>query len=221
MTGKPKGSNDPEERIRVLLQPGETLLWCGRPEPRPGAGTPSATFWFAVTVAAVLLWGLAVWVVQPDVVGAAAMFLLVLPLLFWTGVKAGALDSRWPDHWRTAYAVTDRQALVIEGTARDLKVVSYPAPAIVTVQLRPRAGGLADVVVRQGPMLHARLLLWPGPLRPTRELALMDPAENPVGFFALADAPAAARALLALRAGRLPRASVPSIIPATSSENPS
>lgn len=207
--------------LRARLLPGERLIWSGRPAPAPHWALPAPGFWFGLTVVTLALWGVGLWVLRPDMVGAIAM-LMPVALLFWTGVTAVAQGRRQPGPDQTLYAVTDRRALIVERRLLGSHVASYAAAAIVRVDLRPRPDLLADVVFRQGPMLHARQLLSPSPLRPTREWNLLDPSENPLGFFALSagDAAAAAEALEALRARRLPRSSVPTIMPATPPESP-
>ncbi|MBX9698276.1 MAG: hypothetical protein K2X74_02510 [Acetobacteraceae bacterium] len=205
--------------LRARLLPGEGLRWSGLPATAPHS-LPAPDFWFALTFLTLLLWGVGLLVLQPDIVGAIAM-LLPVPLLFRAGVMAVAEESRQPDPKRTLYAVTDRRALIVERRLFGTRVRGYGPRAIACVELQPRPDILADVVFRQGPMLYARHFPQPEPSASRWGWLSVEPIENPIGFFALTaeDAAAAAEALESLRARRLPRSSVPTIIPAMPPEN--
>lgn len=165
----PAAGDDP---IRATLAPGEVVVWLGRP--RPGMRRPSSHAslrWVGFLVGIVVVGFLAVTSTLSVLHGHGAPPMGIIPLLL-----AGlALLSApfWPSRWaeRTAYAITDRRALVAEpGRGRGVVVRSYDARAL--------AGCKLDLK-RDGKGTGNLLFNDPGPTEDDPE---------PEGFLAIADA---------------------------------
>jgi hypothetical protein len=191
--------------IRDLLEPGERLLWQGRPEPGRGPVDPEflPALWVCWALALALL---AWWAIDEDAWSALGVGALVIALLL--SLAAWASTRRVPRHH--AYAVTDRRVLMVAGRRRGIRVAAYAPPMIATIQRHDHEDGTADIVFRQGPHLAhtagiAGLLTLSGAV----PFAIAGrTGGNPVGFQYLRDAQAAIDALSALR-DRHPVAAAP------------
>lgn len=218
-------TNDLPDLIRAPLDDGERPVWVGRPGAAPPDPGLSAGTWIALAAVAVIVGTIGFRLLGIDHHDLPTLhFMLIAGAVYfclWNALTVFVLKPRWHDPRRTVYGVTDRRALILEQGLFGLRTTSYRPAAILRVDVRPLLDGRAHVVFRPGPMLQPRLLLPSSPLI-WRAPMFLDPSENPIGFFALtaADAEAAAAALEVLRIRRLPRGSVPSIIPATPSESP-
>ncbi len=192
---------DAEATIRGVMQPGETLLWLGRPTrpARPAQG-PSIGLPEAFLLAVLGVVGLLVFnrLMDDRPLGLADLqagsAILMLGAYFgapWLTARPRVLSRR-----RIAYAVTDRRALVLELSRRGVRLDAHGPAQIAYVREHVRGDGLRDVVFRQGPVNPRTLPV------------------NPVGFLGITDAAGAVKALTALRASQQRTVPVVGVSPA-------
>jgi len=101
-----------EQALAGYLQPGEQVLWTGRPDPRVWLTSADV---FAVPFSVIFLSFAVIWERQATSVGAPHAFGLVGYLFIAVGcyLLAGRPVVAWSARRRTRYAVTDRRALMI------------------------------------------------------------------------------------------------------------
>jgi drug/metabolite transporter (DMT)-like permease len=156
---------DPKAQVVLqrILEPGERLLWCGRPRPGPWrvvGGVVLVSF-------AGLLFGIgaaffaALFLVlrdsrpEPSDIG---YFLLLGPLV---GSVVGLLAVVVPAR-RTCYGVTDRRVLIVRGNGR----TSIPLRGLFEITLKQRSRGRGDIAF---PSWIINLPPWAGLRRATLE----------------------------------------------------
>lgn len=138
-------TSSPDGRLRRALLPGEQLIWSGHPVLVPNNFVttrlflPFAVLWVVVS-AGRLASVVREW--RADKVGsevvAAASVLLALGL--W--LLIGPLLRQWVRARRSAYAVTDRRILVLDGsTGRDRSVTARPLEELGSLSLTTRRDG--------------------------------------------------------------------------------
>lgn len=152
--------------VADLLEPGETLLWCGRPHYRHFRSEAWAAFVFSFIPlsASLCAWLLFCLLVRDSVAGQRFDNLLGIPIVLLpalgfscVGISALRAPCTVPRRLsRTRYAVTDRRVIVLHGpgyAADDM----VPAPRSVRYDFTPeqashravmrRHGGRVDVVL--------------------------------------------------------------------------
>lgn len=174
---------DAEPAIRAVLQPGEVLLWLGRPAPpdRPlPLGWPEA---FSLAIARIAVLVVVTRLLEPEPFGLQDIGRGTILLLLTAYVAAPGWSLRPRSLWkrRVAYAVTNYRALILRQDGGRTHLDAYGPAQIALVSRRDRGDGLQDVVFREGPRL--------GQTRPW----------NPIGFIGINDADGAVRHLFALR----------------------
>jgi len=137
------------ESIEALLEPGERLLWHGRPDTnrlvrRQYGWCFLAGAFFALS----LLWALDSWQ-RGTVIG------LFVGLFFATlGLAVVIIKAREIVYARTTrYFVTNRRAVVVMGP-RSRIAESYGAEEIGAIEIKPAAEGLGDVLFAREPRLR-------------------------------------------------------------------
>ncbi|MDM7256063.1 MAG: hypothetical protein P3W90_005190 [Paracoccus sp. (in: a-proteobacteria)] len=133
-----------------LLEPGEALLWAGRPYPAFALIRPSQAEWLigalgAVGVAAVLLLRQVYPPPpEPDAMRLALVLLGLFGTLFFAGVPFRAMRARSKAFKRMNYAVTDRRAMAVD--VRDPhNFRQYRIPKKAEPQVEPEDHGLATL----------------------------------------------------------------------------
>jgi hypothetical protein len=132
MTANPES---PEERLRGDLMPGERLLWSGRPRTGLQLGWGHAVF-FLLSLAWTALSHFAVrsFLAQHDREGLLVALAFAALGLFGL-VGAAPLDARSRE--ATAYGLTDRRAIVVEGLLRR-RVRRLPLGSLAKLDLKER-----------------------------------------------------------------------------------
>lgn len=154
--------------VGFVLEPGETILWQGRPERRALARGLFRLRWVVAYFALLLLWKLALilWARGPrpqDLHDAAILALQGVALFGLIAFFARALSRA------TTYTVTDARVVIRHGIALSA-TIDIPLRAIRSVALRLHADGAGDIALgvrRGGGVRPGRL--WPhmhGVLRP-------------------------------------------------------
>lgn len=143
--------------VAAVLEPGETILWQGQPEPGrrlPVRATAFAGLSFAATLFLLMFaWYLEIWwghvphwhLAVIGVIGTAAFFtFLALRISLLDRRRARARDAH------TAYAITNRRALMLAGPYRD----EVPLMPGVTVN---RTGDSVTILGKQARLRFERL----------------------------------------------------------------
>jgi hypothetical protein len=138
-----------ERRLENELEPGERLLWSGRPrrglpfERYDGCLVPFSFLWYGIVTAAAIKtvrggdWGF-------DVLLAPPLYIMILLL----SIAIWLLPGRFVvDVWRrirTSYGLTDRRALIVDGLVRR-RVRSLPLATLSWVELTHHGDGSGTV----------------------------------------------------------------------------
>jgi len=142
--------------VRKELEPGETMAWLGQPS--PGRFARRAT---VNVIAGILCLGFGLLVVvatkkfhMPHFRHPADFMQLLMPLTSLVFVLAGlglVLSPWWMRRkaLRTAYAITDRRALIVEAGGRAAKVRSYPPEKLGNLVCKQNADGSGDLVLER------------------------------------------------------------------------
>ncbi len=133
-----------KQRLREELQPGEALVWAGRPLPgRMGLEAVPATVFF-------LLWGSfgPLWFRAGGDAGFGLVALLIG--LVWCTVAVIGITAPWWTYrkaGRTLYALTNERALVLVGGRRTVECTSYALDRVTALHCVERRHGIGDVVL--------------------------------------------------------------------------
>jgi len=137
------------DRIEALLEPGERLLWHGRPDTNRLVRRQYGWCFFAgAFFGLTLLWSYASW-------QRGTAVSLFVGLIFAAGGLAVVIAKAWEIvHARTTrYFVTNRRAAVAVGP-RGKIAESYAANEIGAVEVKPVGDGLSDVLFNREPRLR-------------------------------------------------------------------
>lgn len=177
--------SDLKQRVKRLLEPDEHLWWVGRPSGPAFARDALPLYVFAVPWTAFSLFWEGGVILQGDGAGMivfglpfVAIGLAMLSAPFWVLARAG----------RTAYAVTDRRAMLVD--LRDGTVQGYGPEELTDLRLVSAKKGPADVVFTTD---RRRDMFFP-----SAPLKVNKAAYTSIGFGKVEDAEAARRHLEAL-----------------------
>jgi hypothetical protein len=156
-------ARDPKEVVRSVLEPGERMIWCGRPDVEVVMATAprrSGSFVFIIVLA--MGAGFAVFQarefgIEPadllDLIRARVpSFLYILGgmVLLPIALRVFKLDrwSRYRQHFENlTYGVTDRRVLIIEKDS----VLAFAGDELDRPRVEERAGGYGDVIFGRMP----------------------------------------------------------------------
>lgn len=137
------------DRIEALLEPGERLLWHGRPDTNRLVRRQYGWCFFAGAFFALsLIWSYASW-------QRGTVISLFVGLIFAVGGFAVVVGKAWDILYArtTRYFVTNRRAAVAMGP-RGRITESYAADQIGAVEVRQVNDGLSDVLFNREPRLR-------------------------------------------------------------------
>lgn len=131
--------------IRSRLDPGERLLWSGRP--RRGIRVPLSRGWLRivgpiVVIALALLWALLILAPLHGEVTDIVFFMVIVPIFTYLLVIERLIDA-----WRRRnmrYGLSTRRAFVIEGIVRR-RVRSVPLDTIIAISCSEHASGIGTI----------------------------------------------------------------------------
>jgi len=137
------------DRIEALLEPGERLLWHGRPDTNRLVRRQYGWCFFAGAFFGLsLIWTYASW-------QRGTAVSLFVGLIFATAGLAVVIHKAWEIVYArtTRYFVTNRRAAIVMGPRRKI-IESYAANEIGAVDVRPVGDGLSDVLFNREPRLR-------------------------------------------------------------------
>src|SRR5579883_1999458 len=153
-------SLDAQREASQELEPDETLIWAGKPDPARAAwsaGTPLLFFCGLVLTSFSLLWSLAVAqsFLHPSKKGGPSGIEIAFPFFGVPLILVGRGFLSAP-YWayrlasKTIYAITSKRLLVITDL-HTRKVRSLSPDTISSINLRERSGGEGDLVFHLDP----------------------------------------------------------------------
>ncbi len=130
-----------EDDITTLLEPGERLVWHGRPNVERLVGRKFGGIFIAgAGIGLLLIWA---WnsIVDGSVMGIfVALLFIAFAVILAHGKFRDVMDAR-----TTRYAVTDRRALIVSGRAMATQRV-FPPDAIGPFETRNEVHGVGDLM---------------------------------------------------------------------------
>jgi hypothetical protein len=162
------------ERIEALLEPGERLLWHGRPDTNRLVRRQYGWCFFAGAFFALsLIWAFASWQRGTAIGPFVGLLFAALGLAVAIGQAREIIYAR-----TTRYFVSDRRAAIVKGPRQKI-AESYAADEIGSIEIEPADETLSDVRFSRGPRLRGYRGI----------------ANDRAGFYGVADAERARRAL--------------------------
>jgi hypothetical protein len=125
--------NDTGDFWANVLEQDETLLWAGRPKPRPH--WRNRQLYGPAPIAACGLLA-AAWLILSTYGAEGDMWLLILPALLII-IPARATQRQLRTYARTRYALTNKRVLFFEVKDGQTRVKEHPRSAMIAPKLRP------------------------------------------------------------------------------------
>lgn len=169
-------------RIESILASDETLVWCGAPDARGmairSAVGPGCALILSVIAACILfgLESLLAWLVIRTLFVAILFWIAVIGSVVALGFLIAAPASAWWRARRTAYAITNRRALIVLPE----KILSYPATEMQTPIILRLPDGRGDILFERK-VVETDIRNEDGVLTSSQK------AEHVVGFLELAN----------------------------------
>ena len=193
MSGSRRIQPDPRAQVEAHLRPGETVLWSGRPAPGRFArrGAAGAVAGGVLVGALGTIWATLSWRMLDGLPGIAlAIFASIFVLV---GLRLAATPlRRYRRAAATAYAVTDRRALIV-GRCAPGGVLAITPDEFTPVTVQRHGDGTASVLFHETTTSSANA---PGRLGGP---ATIVHRHTPDGFIGIADADQVALRLRKLR----------------------
>lgn len=148
---------DLKRRVVEEIDPDESLVWIGQPDPGRMALSSAAVSLFAIPFTAFAIFWMAMAAQGITEAEGPFIFFPLFGLPFLLVGLAMLLSPLWAYRKakKTAYMITSRRAVVIEG-GRSFQVTSYGPEDLQDLVRRERSDGSGDVIISEERVYHSR-----------------------------------------------------------------